>query len=105
MEKIYQIIDKNKNVVNTIILDLNLNPDFVKLAYPKCSYKELISNISWDDIKKQRDELLNKSDIDVLKCIENNASCSIQLKNYRQALRDIPQKYTDANSIVWPIKK
>jgi hypothetical protein len=60
----------------------------------------------WIEIRLQRDNLLRNSDIDVLS--DKWALMTIEQQtawtNYRQALRNIPQTYTDANKIVWPVK-
>ena len=55
----------------------------------------------WYEIRQQRNQLLANSDIYVLKYYENNTPVSLELKEYRQSLRDITTQENPWN-IVWP---
>ena len=58
--------------------------------------------LTWDDIKRQRDGLLLKSDWS--QTIDAPITPDIQKawQVYRQALRDIPETYTNVADVVWP---
>ncbi len=57
--------------------------------------------VSWDDVRKYRDLALNNTDWWALK----DLTMSQAKKDYRQALRDLPQDYEDANDAAdnWPV--
>ena len=66
--------------------------------------QELADNLEkrWVEARQERDSLLKESDIQVLLAVELNEPVSQELRNYRQELRDIPQKYSDPKDIAWP---
>jgi DNA-binding ferritin-like protein (Dps family) len=55
---------------------------------------------SWEQVRAFRDELLNSSDWRAVK----DRVLPNEWKEYRQALRDLPQDYEEANDAVdnWP---
>lgn len=56
----------------------------------------------WETIRSIRNKLLNKTDWIVIQSIEKNEIVPSNYFNYRQELRDIPQKYSDPNEVVYP---
>jgi len=58
---------------------------------------------SWLDITEQRDSLLVEADSLVNKAMDNDVDVT-PFRQYRQALRDIPQTFSDAQDVVWPTK-
>tara|TARA_B100001939_G_scaffold347799_1_gene370669 strand:+ start:209 stop:658 length:450 start_codon:yes stop_codon:yes gene_type:complete len=64
----------------------------------------IIENENWVGIREERDDLLQESDIIVLREIEDAEEISQELKTYRTTLRDIPQDYENSTSVVWPDK-
>ena len=58
----------------------------------------------WKSIREHRNTLLAQTDWTV----SNNSTLSPvkieEYRVYRQALRDLPQTYTNPNTIVWPTK-
>lgn len=58
--------------------------------------------LTWDDIRIERDNLLAASDWTRM----DDAPLTTEQRDawaaYRQALRDIPQTFTDPNEVVWP---
>lgn len=58
---------------------------------------------SWDDVRTIRNKLLQESDIFIIISYENNIQVSKEIKDYRQALRDITLQ-SDPNNISWPTK-
>ena len=55
----------------------------------------------WDMLRKFRDDLLEQTDWRAVK----DRTMSQAWKDYRQALRDLPQNYEDANDAAdnWPV--
>lgn len=58
----------------------------------------------WESIRSQRDELLKQSDLLVLIDRWENLTNERkeQIKNYRQALRDLPNIFNNPDEIIWP---
>lgn len=64
---------------------------------------EIFNNVAWMIIREERNSLLSSAD----KQIEFALDAGIDetpFRQYRQALRDIPQKYTNPEDVVWPQK-
>lgn len=55
---------------------------------------------TWEQIKVQRDKLLQQCDWTVLP--DSPVSNQSDWLTYRQALRDIPQDFTTPEEVVWP---
>lgn len=58
--------------------------------------------LTWDIIRKHRDERLQETDWVVFPDV--NPANKQAWVAYRQALRDIPQDFSDPNEVVWPVK-
>jgi hypothetical protein len=57
---------------------------------------------TWEQIRQQRDSLLKESDWVGLSDVEiSNKQAWL---DYRQALRDIPQTFSNPSEVVWPVK-
>ena len=58
--------------------------------------------VSWESLRQQRDQALASSDWRALK----DVVLSTAWKDYRQALRDLPQDHAEANDAAdsWPVK-
>lgn len=54
-------------------------------------------------IKKQRDELLVEADALVNTALDQGID-EAPFRQYRQALRDIPQTFSDPETVTWPTK-
>lgn len=65
-------------------------------VYTPTVYKE-----TWDNIKRRRDAELSRTDFTQLADWPGNKEA---WAIYRQALRDIPEKFSDPNAVVWPTK-
>jgi len=59
-------------------------------------------DVSWEYLREQRDQALASSDWRALK----DVVLPTAWKEYRQALRDLPQNHDDANDAAdnWPVK-
>jgi hypothetical protein len=59
--------------------------------------------VSWSYIREVRDERLKETDWVMFEDANPQPSKQAWL-DYRQALRDIPQNYTNTEDVVWPVK-
>lgn len=57
------------------------------------------ASLSWRWVRNMRNSLLTKSDYTQMPDWNGDKEA---WKTYRQALRDLPQTYTDTASIIWP---
>ena len=57
----------------------------------------------WDQIRAQRTGLLRSCDWTQLDDVDLTTDQKNAWKNYRKALRDIPQTYAYSDKVVWPI--
>jgi hypothetical protein len=55
--------------------------------------------ITWDQVRAKRNNLLTQSDYTQMPDWPGNKTAWTE---YRQELRDLPQKQTDPNNITWP---
>ena len=58
-------------------------------------------DVDWDEVRSERDQILKKSDWRASK----DVVLSTAWKEYRQALRDLPQEHETANDACdnWPV--
>lgn len=64
-------------------------------------YTPIVIKETWDSIKAKRDAELNRTDFTQL---ADWTGDKIIWAQYRQALRDIPQNFSDPNEVIWPTK-
>ncbi|WP_341661204.1 phage tail assembly chaperone [Vibrio sp.] len=57
----------------------------------------------WVESIEKRDQLMFEADKLVNTALDNGLDAA-PFRQYRQALRDIPQTFTDATEIIWPQK-
>ncbi|EAZ2875443.1 hypothetical protein B5W74_21990 [Salmonella enterica] len=60
--------------------------------------------MKWADIRKKRDSLMFETDWTQMPDAPLNDAKKAEFTAYRQALRDIPQTYSDPDAVVWPEK-
>jgi len=70
----------------------------------EAEYRSGIDNQVAENVRAQRDELLQKTDWIVIKAKETETNISATFKDYRQALRDITQQEGFPHSVTWPEK-
>lgn len=58
---------------------------------------------AWAMVRIERNNLLKKADL-LLSTASDNGIDTTPFRQYRQALRDIPQTFTNAQDVVWPTK-
>jgi hypothetical protein len=71
---------------------------------PFLASDESKSNPLWEDVRKQRDKLLQESDWTQLPDSPLSEAQKESWIDYRQDLRNIPQDCPDTDHITWPIK-
>ncbi len=64
---------------------------------------ELVTMTRWTEVRAIRDAKLKAAD-KLLETALDNGVDEIPFRQYRQALRDIPQTYTNPEDVVWPQK-
>lgn len=58
----------------------------------------------WEELKSTRTRLLNETDWTQVQDSTLSEENKAEFAAYRQALRDIPQIYSDPDAVVWPEK-
>ena len=58
----------------------------------------------WVEIRRLRTNLLSETDFLIIKYTENKLDIPVELKDYRQSLRDLPINNSDPFKIEWPTK-
>lgn len=64
---------------------------------------EAESAIQWQKVRDQRHALLEESDVIVIRNTEDGLHVSQEVKDYRQALRDVTMQ-SNPFDITWPVK-
>lgn len=83
------------NQVNGEIINPKLSADFLQAAY---------DGERWGEIRVLRDQLISETDWTQASDAPLTAEKKSEFTAYRQALRDIPQIYSDPDAVVWPEK-
>lgn len=95
----YEMSDFCVSSVDIIIWDtakLGSRPEYGAL-------RKLYKNkVDWENVRARRDALLKDCDWTQAKDVTDAVSSA--WAPYRQALRDIPQNFTNPDAIVWPTK-
>lgn len=77
---------------------------FAALGLPDEKKSKIIATQRWSDIRTRRDALLRASDYAVMPDYPLTDEQLVAVKQYRQALRDIPETADDPDAIEWPEK-
>jgi hypothetical protein len=100
---ISQLISKNGEIlVNVpaephILSEMGFDADeAVKL----CS--DAIQKAKWEQIREMRNALISGTDWTQMPDTVINSSLKSAFISYRQSLRDIPQNFSDPDSVIWP---
>ncbi|HCE1515538.1 TPA: phage tail assembly chaperone [Vibrio parahaemolyticus] len=93
---------------------MDVNITFKGVCYDGFNYEHLCSMLGknvvdnqlssqrWSQVREQRDKLLRETDWALTIDSPVDAETIEALKIYRQSLRNIPQDYTDPESVIWP---
>lgn len=84
---------------------VELTPEEVE-EQTKKDHRELAEAdaLARDQARKKRNRLLAESDVSVVRRMENGEDVSRALKQYRQALRDVPAQDGFPVDVAWPEK-
>lgn len=63
---------------------------------------ETSTSVEWAQIRAVRDAQLLRSDPAVLLAYEQGEPVAEDIRAYRKALRELPQKFDDPAHVVWP---
>lgn len=77
-----------------------MSPDEEAEIRAEWDKNERDSNIS--KMKSKVEQLLKESDTTMIRLLEKGNGGTQAYKDYRQALRDIPNNFPDGQKIVWP---
>ena len=96
------IVSVNREVFEDRVVDTFITRDKTQEEIEE-ENNEILQN-KWNDVRRQRNELLSKSDRYALIDVWNSLSEVKQQEwsTYRQQLRDLPQNYNDPDAIVFP---
>ncbi len=92
--------EQHANLLNEQSQGKQIVPD--QNGYPIAIVPPVISP-TWEQIRSQRDALLKDSDWSVASDATPKPSKEAWL-TYRQALRDLPQSFSEPSEVVWPEK-
>lgn len=65
---------------------------------------ELTISLEWNEVRIARDALIEATDWTQVTDCPLSDEKKTEFLAYRQALRDIPQNYSDPDAVVWPEK-
>jgi hypothetical protein len=96
------IMSVNREVFEDRVVDTFITRDKTQEEIEE-ENNEILQN-KWNDIRRQRNELLSESDRYALIDVWNSLSEAKQQEwsTYRQQLRDLPQNYNDPDAVVFP---
>ncbi len=63
----------------------------------------LMPSVEWAAIRARRDQLLRNTDFTQLLDYPASDSQRVEAADYRKALRDIPEQFSDPSQLVWPL--
>ena len=64
---------------------------------------EMMVQAKWESVRYTRAILLKKAD-EMVNMVNDKGEDNVLFRQYRQALRDLPQAYDNPDDIVWPPK-
>ena len=79
-------------------------PDAISMLLDDVSENDVTLKFSdFTEVRQAREPLLNEADA-LINAAEDKVIDSVPFRQYRQALRDITQTFSDAQDVVWPTK-
>jgi hypothetical protein len=67
-------------------------------------FESELKKFKWTDVRSKRDVLITETDWTQMPDAPLDDAKKAEFTAYRQALRDIPQTYSDPDAVVWPEK-
>ncbi|SHO57771.1 tail fiber assembly protein [Vibrio quintilis] len=71
---------------------------------PESLIHQTITDDQWHTIRVKRDALMAQCDWTQMPDVELNEAQKAAYTAYRQSLRDIPQKFSEPDTVIWPEK-
>jgi hypothetical protein len=108
----YEVVSENKQIIvsstRQILVDKVVETIITRdknLEEIQQEEQTMLQN-KWLEVRNTRNELLKESDIYVLadRWSSMNPNQQQQWSQYREALRNIPQTFTNPNEVIFPIK-
>ena len=93
------VIEINSEKHKEMLYEINMNNKNIVIIDGSITYEDAIPSLTWNKIRDRRNKLLMLSDYTQVNDWPGNKQVWIM---YRQALRDIPQTYTNPEDVVWP---
>lgn len=84
---------------NHFLYSMNNEGKMLVLENDELVLKSRQYNVSWEIVKQKRNKLLSQSDFTQMPDWSGDKKA---WSEYRQQLRDIPQKFANPDEIVWP---
>jgi hypothetical protein len=89
--------ERNLQTGETTVIELTTEEVAERTVYER----DVLPNVLMDQVRRQRDQLLAKTDYLGLPDL---GGFSAEMTAYRQALRDLPANTSDPANVVWPTK-
>ncbi|WP_268810112.1 tail fiber assembly protein [Vibrio parahaemolyticus] len=83
------------------------NPDLTnpaKYGLNQADVDKIHKDIKWSEVREIRDKLISETDWTQAPDAPLSTEKKSEFATYRQALRDIPQNYTNPDDVVYPDK-
>jgi hypothetical protein len=93
------IIEITKEQHNTFLNGMNMQNKELVLSQGNLVLQDRVVVITWEQIRSRRNNLLALSDYTQMSDWPGDKA---SWATYRQALRDLPQTYTNAADVIWP---
>ena len=93
------IIEITREQHNTFLNGMNMQNKELVLSEGNLVLQDRVVVITWEQIRSRRNNLLTSSDYTQMTDWPGDKT---SWATYRQALRDLPQTYTNATDVIWP---
>lgn len=74
------------------------------VGIPEANIKEAIKQAAFEPVRAKRDYLIKETDWTQMPDAPLSNEKKAEFTAYRQALRDVPQNYSNPDDVVWPEK-
>jgi hypothetical protein len=91
-------------IYNGISFEAYTQEDANKAGVPASVIAEAVNSAKWSEIRVMRDGLIRETDWVFFPDSPVSEDAKALVSEYRQELRDIPQKFQNPEDVVWPPK-
>lgn len=85
-------------------VDDNGQPIYKFFGITEAQAEQLKTDVKWSEVREKRDSLIAETDWTQTGDAPIPDDKKAEFAAYRQALRDIPQTYSNPDDVVWPVK-